>query len=233
MNIKENLVQPDINKFELSIDQVARYSGGSGYNLDTKMAPLAQAMLDKAIGLARPAYTYSSFKVLHHENGRPMQLPSAQIECPVFISSKVMGVVALICTIGAGLENQVTAFNKNNEILEAFFLDAAGLTILEGVTQAAYKRILDKLGSIGLYNGCRWEPGCEKTSLTGQKILFDLLLPDSLGVTLSDSYVFLPYKTVSCWIPITKDPMEKSNINKCRQCSLKNCLYRQNKFKEN
>jgi hypothetical protein len=233
MNIKENLVQPDINEFELSIDQVARYSGGSGYTLDSKTGPLAQAMLDKAISLVRPAYTYSSFEVLHHENGRSMQLPRAEIECPVFISSKVMGVVALICTIGSRLENQVTALHKKNEILDAFFLDAAGLTILEGVTRSAYKRITDKLGSTGLYTGCRWEPGCEKTSLTGQKILFDLLLPNSLGVTLSDSYVFLPYKTVSCWIPITKDPMEKSNINKCRQCSLKSCMYRQNKSQEN
>ncbi len=227
--IKENLVQPDIKEFELSTDQVARYSGGSRYTLDTKKVPLAQAMLDQAVCLALPAYSYANFPVLHQENGQYMQLSNALIECPVFISSKVMGVVALICTIGPELEKQVTALNKNNEFLDAFFLDAAGLAILDCVTRAAHKRITDSLGATGFYTGCYWEPGCEKTSMTGQKLLFDLLCPDSLGVTLSDSYVFLPCKTVSCWIPITKNPMEKNNTDKCRQCSLKNCLYRQNK----
>jgi hypothetical protein len=229
MIIKENFVEPDIKKFNLSIDQVARYSGGNGYTLDTKKASLAQAMLDKAISLATPCYSYSSFPVLNHENGQSMQLPKAFIDCPVIITSKVMGVVALICTIGPGIENNVASLNKANDFLNAFFLDAAGLAILDGVNSAAYKRITEELGSKGFYPGCRWEPGCEQTSMTDQKILFDLLAPNSLGVTLSKSYVFLPYKTVSCWIPITQNPMEKTNINKCRQCSLKNCMYRQNK----
>ncbi|WP_457554179.1 hypothetical protein [Desulfobacula sp.] len=228
MILKENFVNPDISKFDLSIDQVARYSGGSKYTLDTKKAVLAKKMLDKAVSLALPAYTYEGFEVLHHEKGKAMQLAEAFIECPAFISSKVVGVVALISTIGPDLEKQVTALNKNNEFLDAFFLDAAGLAILEGVNNAAYKRITDKLGEQGFYPGCCWEPGCEKTSLTDQKILFDLVSPNSLGVTLSDSYVFLPYKTVSSWIPITNDPMGKTMTNKCQQCSLKNCLYRQN-----
>ena len=229
MIIKEAIVEPEIKEFNLSIDQVARYSGGNGYTLDTKKASLAQAMLDKAVTLAKPSYSYSSFPVLHHKNGHSMQLAKTSIECPVLISTKVMGVVALICTIGPGIENEAASLNKSNDFLNAFFLDAAGLAILDGVSSSAYKRITDKLGLSGFYPGCRWEPGCEETSLTDQKILFDLLSPDSLGITLSESNVFLPYKTVSCWIPITQNPMEKTNTNKCRQCTLKNCLYRQSK----
>ena len=227
MLVKENFVEPNSKDFNLSIDQVARYSGGNGYTFDTKKASLAQAMLDKAVSLAMPSYCYASFPVLDHKNGHSMQLPGANIECPVSISSRVLGVVALICTIGPKIENKAASLTQNNDFLNAFFLDAAGLAILDGVSSDAYKRITDKLGLSGFYPGCRWEPGCEHTSLTDQKILFDLLSPDSLGITLSESHVFLPYKTVSCWIPITQNPMEKTNINKCRQCSLKNCQYRQ------
>jgi len=227
--IKEAFVAPDMETFDLSIEQVARYSGGSGYTLDAKKAAIAGTMLEKAVSLALPAYSYSSVSVLSHKNGQAMQLPHAGIDCPVFISSRVVGVVALICTIGPELEKKVTALNQDSEFLEAFFLDAAGLVILEGLSNDAYKRIKNKLKPQGLYPGCRWEPGCEKTSLKDQKILFDLLLPDSIGVTLSDSYVFSPYKTLSCWIPLTENPMEEALTNKCRNCSLKNCLYRQNK----
>jgi hypothetical protein len=62
--------------------------------------------------------------------------------------------------------------------------------------------------------------------LTDQKILFDLLSPDSICVTINESGVLVPPKTVSCWIPITKNPKEKHNTDKCGHCRLKNCLYR-------
>ncbi len=224
--IKEDIVKPDIKKNDLSIDEIARYSGGSKYTLDEKKALIADAMLEKAVHLALPLYTYSGFQVLHHKKGQSMQLPGAVIETPVFISSKVSGVIALICTIGAKIENEITALTKNNELLNAFFLNAAGLAILDAITKAAYQQIADRLAAIGFYTGCSWEPGCEKTSMEGQKLLFDLLSPKLIGVTITKDFILLPYKTVSCWICITKNSIKKDNENKCSQCSLKNCLYR-------
>lgn len=76
-------------------------------------------MLARAVSLAQPAYCYSSFPVLQHIKGKSLHLSNVTIQCPDFTSSKVMGIVALMCTIGQEVEKEVSDLNHNKEILNA------------------------------------------------------------------------------------------------------------------
>jgi len=122
----------------------------------------------------------------------------------------------------------IFSLNAKDEYLNALYLDASGVALLEDTAQKAHEQVYRPAYKKGLYAGCRWEPGCEKLPMEAQKVLFGLVDVSAIGVELTQSGVMLPFKSLSFWSPLSKVPLVPVDQNKCRTCGLKDCIYRIN-----
>ncbi len=214
-------------ELEVNLSEVARYAGGSRYQIDSEMEVLARFMFNRARSLCRPVFGYVQHKIIVVVPGKGLLIENkVLIPCPPDILDEVEFIVTVVCTIGLNLEEDVCSLNTKGMHLEALFLDASGLALLETAARKAHEQI-DKLArKNNLFAGCRWEPGCEKIPLEAQTILFNLVNTSAIGVELLQGGVMRPFKSLSFWIPIMRHSVAPVTQDKCRSCGLKHCLYR-------
>ncbi len=113
-------------------------------------------------------------------------------------------VALAVCTIGLALEERMKALFSEDP-MQAMALDGAGVAALGKVSDAAIARIREMAHERSLGSGMRAQPGQEGWSIWQQKILFDLLPADDIGVRLTDSCLMIPRKSVSFAIGIGPD----------------------------
>jgi len=214
-------------ELKIFLSEVARYAGGSRYRMDSKMEAVARSMLQQAKLLSRPAFGYSIRKIIDTVPGKGILLENdVLIPVPTIIPQELTHIVTVVCTIGPDLEEKVGSLNTEGEHLNALYLDASGVALLEDTAQKAHEEACLPAYKKGLYAGCRWEPGCEKLPMEAQKILFGLVDVSAIGVELTQSGVMRPLKSLSFWSPLSRLPLVPVDRNKCRTCGLKDCIYR-------
>jgi Vitamin B12 dependent methionine synthase, activation domain len=211
----------------IPLSEVARYAGGSRYRMDSKMEAIARSMLQRAKLLSRPAFGYSIRKIIDTIPDKGILIENdVLIPLPTNIPQELTHIVTVVCTIGPDLEKEVSSLNAKGEHLNALYLDASGVALLEDTAQKAHEQVCRPAYKKRLYAGCRWEPGCDKLPMEAQKVLFDLVDVSAIGVELTQSGVMLPLKSLSFWSPLSKLPLVPADRNKCRTCGLKDCIYR-------
>lgn len=78
----------------------------------------------------------------------------------------------------------------------------------------------------GLFLRPRYSPGYGDLPLSSQRFLFDALqVSKKIGVTLTDTFLMLPMKSITGVVGLSKDP-SLCHVGKCMSCSAKNCPFR-------
>ena len=78
----------------------------------------------------------------------------------------------------------------------------------------------------GLYLRPRYSPGYGDFSLEYQRFLFAVLeLPKKIGVSLTDSCLMVPFKSITAVIGLSPDP-SLCHVGKCMTCNLPSCPFR-------
>ncbi len=219
--MKDTSIAVKFNFKDLSVtpEDVARYAGGSNYRPDAERKALAADILKRASALVNPAFVYTTrpldtadlvFSFLPYENngaGKP------------FLTSA-------ICTIGPELESEISKLMAQGKALDALFLDAAGVSLLEALSDEVHSHLNKEAAKNGLFAGCRFGPGYGNIPVDAQKILFESVNHEAIGVQLKESGILTPLKSLSFWIILTTQPPPEGNTYKCQNCTLKNCAYR-------
>ncbi|MFO7665146.1 MAG: vitamin B12 dependent-methionine synthase activation domain-containing protein [Desulfobacterales bacterium] len=203
---------------EVTPEDVSRYAGGSNYKPDAKRKRLAADILERASTLVNPAFVYTIrplytadpvFSFLPYENNGADK---------PFLAS-------IICTIGSELESETSKLMTQGKALDALFLDAVGVALLEALSDEVHSYLKNEAAKNRLFAGCRFGPGYGNIPVDAQKILFESVNAYAIGVKLKESGIIFPLKSLSFWIMLTTKPPEAS-IYKCQECTLKNCAYR-------
>ena len=203
-------------------ENVARYVGGSRYRPDAERTRLAADILECASALVNPAFVYAahSINTLDPEKVVSLFFP------PDKLDAGIVFIVAVVCTIGRELENETSKFMTQGKAMDALFLDAAGVAILEALSEKAYLHLKKEAAKKGLFASCRFGPGFENIPLSAQKSLLESVNPRLIGVRLKSSGVLFPLKSLSFWVMWTFQPPKDTSTYKCRNCTLNNCAYR-------
>jgi hypothetical protein len=131
-----------------------------------------------------------------------------------------------ICTIGKGLEKKVKSLSRKGELGKAVILDAIGSVAAESTAEYTYQVIRDKTKRKSLHPSTRFSPGYGGWKLEGQKLFFDLLPADKIGVSLNKSFMMMPRKSVSFAVNLSKKPF-RNKKTPCEVCGLKECRFKQ------
>ena len=129
-----------------------------------------------------------------------------------------------LCTAGEDFTRMTNALNEQGDIMEAYILDAIGSLTVENAMDKIQDtiRLSYKVEHLKISN--RYSPGYCNWPLTDQKALFELIGDNSTGITLSDSCLMTPRKSVSGIIGIGKNL--KHHEYGCKICSNTSCMYR-------
>jgi hypothetical protein len=131
-----------------------------------------------------------------------------------------------VCTIGPKLEERVTALTKEGDMLAAVVLDAIGSAAAEAVARYANDRIDEMAADVGLKTSCRASPGYGDWDVREQKNLFELVPAGKIGVSLTESSMMVPRKSISFALHISENPVRLRSEGSCRNCDMETCPYR-------
>lgn len=122
---------------------------------------------------------------------------------PIF--DHALKVALCVCTIGPKLEKEVESLTKKNELLQAFILDALGSEAAEEVAIQSDKMLAEKAREMNLWPSKRFSPGYGKWDITEQRFIFGILPGRDIGVSLRESCMMVPRKSISFRINFYKE----------------------------
>jgi|ERR1035437_9153857 hypothetical protein len=129
-----------------------------------------------------------------------------------------------LCTAGEDFTRLTNELNEKGDIMEAYLLDAIGSLTVENVIGLIHEHLRLSFLSQDLKISNRYSPGYCNWPLSDQQTLFELIGDNSTGITLSDSSLMTPRKSVSGVIGIGKHL--KHHEYGCKICSNTRCMYR-------
>lgn len=223
--------------FEALADKIRTSSARPG------LIDAARAVFETHRDTWEPAMTYQWLGFTPGSTGEsgiiaPMASPEAgtgEVELRLGHSGRFLSnaryVLAAVYTAGPRLDAAAAEAGKNNDFLDAHFLDLLGLIVLEQAEQAVKDLASEKAADAGWGVSPFLSPGSvHGWELSEQKKLAGLLPISDIRVSISDAAVFSPFKTISCIIgigPAYEDTRVGSTCQVCAKrdhCQMKTSL---------
>ena len=189
---------------------IARPDAGSLEAIEPVAAALEAALT--------PRFTFAAFPVRHTPEGEALEgsglvLPGKMARTMLRECSDA---VLLLCTLGAGFEARLRAASAR-DMAQAAMLDACGSAYVEAGCDEAEQAIAARFP--GKFLTDRFSPGYGDLPLELQPALCAAL--DSqrrLGVTVTESLLMVPMKTVSAVIGLADTP-QPARVRGCQFCA--------------
>jgi hypothetical protein len=132
-----------------------------------------------------------------------------------------------VCMIGPEMEKWSKQLLINGDPAMSYLVDCVASITVENVTDYLHDHIEREMTKSGLKITNRYSPGYCNWSVSEQHLLFSLLPEKFCGITLTESALMLPIKSVSGVIGIGSNVKRKEY--KCDSCGVKDCTYRANR----
>ncbi len=162
-----------------------------------------------------------------------------QIENRVFAPAKIVttqlknatGVALFVCTAGTGISAHSKKLAAEGDTLLSYVFDVIGSLTVDKAMDKIEEELKKEMETTGLNISDRYSPGYCDWSVADQQKLFALLPSHFCGITLADSMLMNPIKSVSGIIGIGKQV--KQIGYQCYWCNDINCIYGKMKRKKN
>lgn len=206
-------------QFALQTEHVLRGQGLDPARVRPEIAAAAQAVLDEAQSLIAPAAVYVTLPVADFQHQRVTLEGGTSFEGPLAARALAGAteVALAVCTVGAALDERVTALFGGGDPVRALALDGAGIAAVAAVAWMVNERICEQASTRGLRTGMRAEPGQEGWPIRQQRELFSLVPAEEIGVRLTESCLMLPRKSLSFAVGL--GPEMRADAAACDFCS--------------
>ncbi len=208
--------------------QVARYFGGARYAPDPQTRERIAEAISKGGGLIRPAAALSLHRIRETTPGGDIVLAGGPVLAggAGLCGPQSVYLAAVVGTLGPQLEEHCRELASRGDIYAATLMDAVGVALLDELGEKIHRDLTRRASDRGLCCGCRLGPGLNGFPVEAQHLIFQLADAAAIGVTLNDSLVMTPVKSISFLTPLGPGPGRPPGA-KCRDCRLKNCQFRQ------
>lgn len=208
-------------------DEALRYLGYSGQKIEGN----TEAEIKKYIKLAeeklKPKYTYRIFDL---ESSEGVFLKNTNV---IFYGSDIKKHLSganrcavMAATLGMESERILSRLSKLS-ISEAVIFDAVCTAKIEELCDKCENEISETAENA--YINFRYSPGYGDFSIDCQRDIVRLLSAEkAIGLTVTDSFLMIPQKSVTAVIGIF-EKQQKESRHKCDICKLRdNCVFRRN-----
>ena len=199
----------------LNIHEALRYLGVR--EADDALLAQASALAQELQNRITPRFTWRAVDLINNSGFR---IPDSELSRRVLADCHTAAV--LVCTLGAEFDLWVRQLQVRDMALAAL-LDALGSAYVESGCDAAEEAIRTRYP--GMYLTDRFSPGYGDFPLEAQQKLLDFTQARRIGVTLTDSLLMTPQKSVTAVVGIADTP-QPARIRGCAHCSMRGrCPY--------
>lgn len=129
-------------------------------------------------------------------------------------------------TIGDGIEKLSSLLMKKDDALSGYMLDVIGSFAVESLAESVEEGLRKIYAKKGMSVSMRLSPGYCDWPIEKQLSIKDILNFKKAGITLTESCMMIPRKSISAIVGIGKRGVFGKDTSQCRICSEKNCDYR-------
>ena len=199
--------------------EILRYAGVK------KTTPEIENLVDECLLLIRDKLTYKvcygSFPLSFAEDEINLSFTNVRSQSLKANLKGCRSFILFAATIGFQLDRMISLYGKTSPA-KAHMLQAIGAERIEGLCDLFNQYIAEEYG----YTKPRFSPGYGDLPLELQKDFFRVLEPSrKIGLTLNESLIMSPSKSVTAIIGISDTPCENKKQN-CNDCTKQNCSYR-------
>lgn len=193
---------PD-SDFSIEKSEVLRYLGYRGQELGPELERLMEEMCQRCLESARPRYYWRSFALAADGNGQPELAGTGVVLRGVDIRKHLdrgAACAVMAATLGLEPEREMLRIGRRSTTGEIVF-NAACTALIESVADACEREIQAYARGKGLAAGYRYSPGYGDFPLEQQGAVLGVIEAGTrLGITLTDSMLMVPKKSVSALI---------------------------------
>lgn len=216
---------PDL--ISVNRDEILNLLEKSENKTDSLACEMVDELIPRSAAVATPTGGFVWQDQIRLEPGHWLKIGREKFSIGPEISSRLKhaGSIALFAvTAGPGPETLARELMTQGAYLEGYVADLIGTAIVEWVADQVHQTIREKAAIRGLKVTNRYSPGYCSWGVEEQQKLFRLIPPESCGITLSDSSLMSPIKSVSGIIGIGSKVSFSSNS--CSVCPMKTCSFR-------
>lgn len=211
---------------DISEKEVLRYLGFHGATPDMQTRAYIEEIAAAAELAAEPKNIYGEFSLVHMSHDALKigeEIYQSKAMCRHLRTSE--RVLAFSATLGIGADRLLRRFTAT-ESAKAAVAQAVLAAMIESYCDTVCETIAEREQKNGWYLRPRFSPGYGDLPLTDQKKLFKQLeITKRIGVTLTDTCLMLPTKSVTAFIGLTRDPQPCGHTD-CMLCGNADCAYR-------
>ncbi len=203
-----------------------------GYSQDGEPSSSISSLVDEYLENAHQLIEASHSYVIR--NVDTVSGPLAILEDNIVLESRVIArllerccmAAVFLVTIGSHLEETAGRLAEDGLIVQSYVLDAIGSEAVEGVATFVEEMTRKMALEDGLVISNRFSPGYCDWDISQQKVIFEAVNGDSIGVYLTEQCLMMPRKSISALIGIGPAEGDVESYNPCRTCDQRNCLGR-------
>lgn len=136
-------------------------------------------------------------------------------------------VILFAATLGTGVDVLLHRYTKL-QMSKAVTMQAAAAAMIEEVCDEENQKLKQEYEAAGLYLRPRFSPGYGDFSLECQRDITTVLeTAKRVGITLTDSLLMAPSKSVTAVMGVSQKPY-RCEVKGCESCGKTDCAYRRN-----
>ena len=216
----------DFNDLTIPLEQIAEVMGYGQEMPDEMVMENVERILAIAAKKATPSCYYSIVDVELLEQS--ILVEGIELETKKIIAKLLKGsekVALFLATAGLGFEQWAHELKEQGDYLDVFIADSIGTCIVEQAGDYMERLLEREIG--GLKHTNRFSPGYCGWHVSEQKKFFSLLPPGICDVTLRESCLMTPIKSISGIMGIGPDV--KAKVYSCNVCEMEYCYLRRTK----
>ncbi len=207
-------------------EETYRYLGYKGKEPDDNVRKMAEECLAELEETASPRYAAREFALSFFDDDG--------VDCHVFktrsgnLRKNLEGCASVIlfaATLGAGVDHLIRRYSKL-QVSKAVTMQAAATAMIEDYCDEINEAMKRYYEEKGLYLRPRFSPGYGDFALECQpELLKSIDASKRAGITLTDSLLMAPSKSVSAVIGVSPIPVN-CTVKGCEACTKSDCSYR-------
>jgi len=132
-------------------------------------------------------------------------------------------VITSVMTAGRETEELIKEYSQIGA-LEGYIMDTVASYIIEKLSEEFWNETRKKYNKNGKNITNCVSPGNNDFPLSEQKVIFNYLQPNKIGVSISDSYVIEPIKSLSLLIGVGEEITQAQKAHDCNDCDMEDCF---------
>lgn len=222
--IKEKTLS--FNELDMPNETLYRFFGYGDSTPDDEIVDLIKVLLDEAASVCIPKYGYVIVK------GHAIDKDKFYLGGKIFTTGRVINkslagynnYIMLVATAGVEFTEWLKTKKSSDDVLTAFISDGIGSAIAEATVSFAIEDIRKKATQERLKITNSYSPGYCDWHVREQHFFFSMLPDQFCGITLNDSALMHPIKSISCVIGLDENAIERPYG--CSICNKKDCFLR-------